>query len=83
MNPNSSKIVSFSNLYKSGEKKYSQTIDCQLFKKIQLAFDHVCTPLKSEFDFNKQLTINNLTKYNSLQTLSSPEKRFTKKEEKR
>ena len=29
MNPNSSKIVSFSNLYKSGEKKYSQTINLE------------------------------------------------------
>ena len=42
--------------------------DYQLFKKIQLAFNHVRIPFKSEFNFNKSLNINNLTKHNSLQT---------------
>jgi len=50
--------------------EYLQISDCQLFKKIQLTFDHIRTPLKSELNFNNQLIINNLTKYNSLQTFS-------------
>ena len=50
--------------------KYLQTSDCQLFKKTQLAFNHVRTPLKSELNFYKSLIFNNLTKFNSLQTLS-------------
>ena len=50
--------------------KYSQMPNYQLFKKIQLAFDHVRTPLKSELNFYKSLIFNNLTKFNSLQTLS-------------
>ena len=55
---------------RSERVKYLQIVDYQLFKKIQLAFDHVSTPLKSEFDFDKLLTVNDLTKCNSLQTLS-------------
>lgn len=55
---------------RSERVKYLQIIDNQLFKKIQLAFDHVSTPLKSELNFNKSLIINNLTKYSSLQTFS-------------
>jgi len=43
-------------------------IDNQLFKKIQLAFDHVRIPLKSELNFSNSLIINNLLKFNSLQT---------------
>lgn len=47
-----------------------QIVDCQLFEKIQLAFNHVRIPLKSELNFSKPLIINNLTKHNSLQTFS-------------
>ena len=47
-----------------------QIVDCQLFKKIQLAFNHVRIPLKSELNFGKPLIINNLAKHNSLQTFS-------------
>ena len=50
--------------------KYLQIPNCQLFKKTQLAFNHVHTPLKSELNFYKSLIFNNLTKFNSLQTLS-------------
>ena len=52
--------------------KYLQTTDCQLFKKIQLAFDHVRIPLKSELFFSKHLIINDLVKFNSLQTYVRP-----------
>ena len=38
---------------------------------MRFAFDHVCTPLKSELGFGKLLIINILTKYNSLQTFVS------------
>ena len=40
----------------------------QLFRKIRLAFEHVLIPLKSEFNFDKLLIVNDLTKCNSLQT---------------
>ena len=51
---------------RSERVKYLQIIDYQLFKKIQLAFDHVSTPLKSELNFSKLLIANDLTKFNSL-----------------
>ena len=38
---------------------------------MQLAFDHVLAPLKSELGFGKLLIINILAKYNSLQTFVS------------
>ena len=41
----------------------------QLFRKIRLAFDLVFTPLKSELNFGKLLIINDLVKFDSLQTL--------------
>ena len=50
--------------------KYLQMSNYQLFKKIQLASDHVRTPLKSELNFYKPLIFNDLTKFDSLQTLS-------------
>jgi len=48
--------------------EYLQTPDYQSFKKIQLAFNHVCIPLKSELNFGKLLIINNLAKSDSLQS---------------
>ena len=50
--------------------KYLQMSNYQLFKKIQLASDHVRTPLKSELNFYKPLILNDLAKFDSLQTLS-------------
>ena len=45
-----------------------QIPNCQLLKKTRLASNHVCTPLKSELNFNKSLIANDLTKHDSLQT---------------
>ena len=47
---------------------YLQMSNYQLFRKMQLAFNHVLISLKSELDFDKLLIVNGLTKYNSLQT---------------
>ena len=47
---------------------YLQISNYQLFRKTQLAFNHVLIPLKSEFNFDKLLIVNDLTKCNSLQT---------------
>ena len=47
---------------------FLQMSNYQLFRKTQLAFNHVLIPLKSELNFNKSLIVNDLTKCNSLQT---------------
>jgi hypothetical protein len=47
---------------------YLQISNYQLFRKTQLAFNHVLIPLKSELNFDKLLIVNDLTKCNSLQT---------------
>ena len=51
--------------------EYLQISDYRLFKKIQLAFNHVRTPLKSELNFGKLLITNDLAKSDSLQSLSA------------
>ena len=47
---------------------YLQMSNYQLFRKMQLAFNRVRIPLKSELNFDKSLIVSDLTKYNSLQT---------------
>lgn len=59
-------LVLFQNAWSEFNIYKCLTVNC--LRKIQLAFDHVLAPLKSELNFNKPLVANDLTKHNSLLT---------------